>query len=400
MTILHGMTWDHPRGYDPLVACSRLWREQTGVEVVWDKRSLQDFESYPVEELARRYDLIVIDHPHVGQVTAEGCLMPLDIAGFEAERDDLARHSVGPSWRSYAWQGRQWALPIDAATLVQAWRPDLIAAPARRWSDVIDLARRGLVQCPLLPPHSLMMLYTLAANLGRPCDPEAPAPFETEAGLAAIDAMHELVGHVDAACFALDPIAVSEAMAAASSAIACVPYVYGYCSYARDGFRPRRLAFADIPSFGGEGPIGSTLGGTGLAVSARSRHGADAVRFAYWVASADVQRGPYAAAGGQPAHALAWEDDAVNRATPDFYRATRATLEGAWLRPRFDGYMSFQHAASLRLNEGLKAREPGRGLIRALNALLAESRRARPATDAHETDTTLRRKTAQRGNSP
>ena len=66
---LKGMTWSHPRGFDPLVACAAAWREATGVEIVWDKRSLQDFESYPVEELARRYDLIVIDHPHVGQIT-------------------------------------------------------------------------------------------------------------------------------------------------------------------------------------------------------------------------------------------------------------------------------------------------------------------------------------------
>ena len=50
--------------------------------------------------------------------------------------------------------------------------------------------------------------------------------------------------------------------------------------------------------------------------------------------------------GGQPGHAAAWEDDAVNRAAADFYRATRQTLEGAWVRPRHDGYMHFQHAAS------------------------------------------------------
>ena len=50
-TVLRGMTWSHPRGYDPLVACSALWKAKTGVEVSWDKRSLQDFESFPVEEL-------------------------------------------------------------------------------------------------------------------------------------------------------------------------------------------------------------------------------------------------------------------------------------------------------------------------------------------------------------
>src|SRR5262245_26541956 len=115
------MTWNHARGYDPMVACARLWKEKTGIAIDWDKRSLQDFESFPVQELARAYDLIVIDHPHVGQITAEGCLEPLDGAGRQAELIVLSNASVGRSYPSYTWQGRQWAFPIDAATQVQAW---------------------------------------------------------------------------------------------------------------------------------------------------------------------------------------------------------------------------------------------------------------------------------------
>ncbi len=128
---LKGMTWSHPRGYDPMVACSAIWYARHGVAIEWDKRSLQDFESFPVEELARAYDLIVIDHPHVGQITGEHCLLPLDVEGREAERAAMAAGSVGRSWPSYHYDGRQWAFPIDAATQVLAWRPDLIAAPRR-----------------------------------------------------------------------------------------------------------------------------------------------------------------------------------------------------------------------------------------------------------------------------
>ncbi len=153
---LKGMTWNHPRGYDPMVACARLWQEQTGVAVSWDKRSLQDFETYPVEELARAYDLIVIDHPHVGQITRETCLAPLDRPEKAAEADALRAGSLGASFPSYTWKGRQWALPIDAAAQVQAFRPDLLAAPPARWDEVMELARRGLVLLPLRAPHSLM----------------------------------------------------------------------------------------------------------------------------------------------------------------------------------------------------------------------------------------------------
>ena len=73
-------------------------------------------------------------------------------------------------------------------------------------------------------------------------------------------------------------------MARAGLAIACAPLIYGYVSYAGAGFRPHRLHFADIPAFGAQGPIGSALGGTGLAVSAFCAHATAAADFAYWVA--------------------------------------------------------------------------------------------------------------------
>ncbi|WP_027135660.1 extracellular solute-binding protein [Geminicoccus roseus] len=374
MTVtLKGMTWSHPRGYDPMVACSRIWRERTGVEIAWDKRSLQDFESFPVDELARAYDLIVIDHPHVGQVTAENCLMPLDVQGREDERTALAKASVGPSYRSYTWQGRQWAFPIDAATQVQAWRPDLLPSAPTRLDQVMDLAREGRVLLPLRSPHALMAFDTLAANLGQPCATEKGDLIEEAAGTEVWECLRQLAELVDPACFAMDPIACSERMSEQGSTIACMPYSYGYVSYALQGFRPHRLAFADIPAAGSAGPVGGTLGGTGIAVSARTSQPEAALDFAYWIASAEVQRGPYAAAGGQPGNALAWEDPAVNEPVGNFYLDTRATLEGSYLRPRHDGYMAFQAQASERISQGLQAREAAATVLADLNRMFRAS---------------------------
>jgi multiple sugar transport system substrate-binding protein len=375
---LKGMTWNHPRGYLPLEAASREWEQRTGVAVSWDKRSLQDFESFPVELLAREYDLIIIDHPHVGQITAEACLTPLDVAGREAEREDLARHSVGQSYASYTWEGRQWAFPVDAATQVQAYRPDRLPTPLARWSEVVELARRGRVAIPLRPPHSLMTFYSLAANLGSPCAVTGRRLIGEAEGATVWELMQELSSLVAESCFGMDPISASEEMSRADSAIDCVPLMYGYVSYAADGFRPARLAFADIPAAGTAGPVGSALGGTGLAVSTFSPHRAEALDFVYWVASGPVQKTLYASAGGQPGHGLAWEDDAVNRPVHDFYRATRRTLEGAYVRPRHDGAMAFQEAASQLLVEGLRARRTAGGVVAGLNALFADSKAPDP----------------------
>jgi multiple sugar transport system substrate-binding protein len=374
---LAGMTWNHPRGYDPLVAAAETWRDRTGVSISWDKRSLQDFESYPIEELAARYDFIVIDHPHVGQVARESCLVPLDDSRHADAAAALANASVGASYASYRWNGRQWALPIDAATQVQAWRPDRLAAPAASWDQVRTLAKAGRVICPLRPPHSLMAFYTLCGNLGRACTTAGSGDHvDPETGIAAFALLRELSAAIDPACLDMDPIAVFERMAEDGSAIACAPLIYGYVSYARLGFRAARLAFADIPlAPGAAGPVGSVLGGTGIAVSARTAHAREAVNFAYWVAGAECQRGLYAEAGGQPGHAAAWEDASVNAAAGDFYRNTRRTLEGAWVRPRHDGYMAFQEKASERINRALRAGEAGERLIADLNALFRESLR-------------------------
>lgn len=370
MTItLKGMTWDHPRGYAPLDACSALWREQVGVDITWDRRSLQDFESFPVDELARRYDLIVIDHPHVGQITREGCLRPFDPNRVR----EIAEGSVGASFASYHWQGQQWALPIDAASQVLAWRPDRLETAPRNWEQVFELARVGRVALPMRAPHSLMCLYTLCAQRGAPGRVEGPELFDPAIAVEVCDHLRTLMQWVDPACYEMDPIAVFEAMGRPDAKIDCAPLIYSYVNYAYEGFRPTTLLFADIPHWQGQGPRGSALGGTGIAVSAQSAHPDEAFAFAHWVAGAEAQRGPFAAAGGQPGHAAAWNDATVNAASNDFYRATHATLDRAWVRPRHDGYMPFQHAASERFSSGLRSGEPASGLIAELNRMFRQS---------------------------
>ena len=367
--ILKGMTWDHPRGYGPLEACSALWKERTGIELSWDRRSLQDFESYPVEKLARQYDLIVIDHPHIGQLTREDCLLPFE--GYDLE--EISRGTVGKSFPSYEWQGRQWALPIDAAAQILAWRPDRLINAPTGWDEVLELARDGRVALPMRAPHSLMCLYTLCAQLGSPGCVEGPDLFDLSVGAEVCARLRALTRHIDPVCYMQDPIAMLEQMARPEATIDCVPLIYGYVNYACAGFRPVRIGFADIPTIDGRPPAGSALGGTGMAISAFSAYQAEAVAFALWVAGPEAQRGPFAAAGGQPGHTTAWDDDAVNATTHNFYSATRLTLEGAWVRPRHDGYMRFQHAASERLVQGLQSGEPGRALIADINRMFRES---------------------------
>ena len=56
-----------------------------------------------------------------------------------------------------------------------------------------------------------------------------------------------------------------------------------------------------------------------------------------------------------------------------FYRDTRRTLEASWVRPRHNGYMGFQDAASKRLNAGLLGKESPALIVAEINRLYRES---------------------------
>lgn len=358
---LKGMTWDHPRGYDPLVATSREYgKMHPGVQITWQKRSLQAFADFPVEQLAAEYDLMVIDHPHVGSAAAQGCWVAFD--SFSGRRDDLetlAAQSLGGSHESYCYGGRQWALAIDAATQVACHRPDLLAHPPRTWAEVIDLAKEGRVLWPIKPVDALMSFFTLAANRDAPCrtDGALGKPLTSrEDTLATLNLLESLARHIPRECLNLNPIEVYERLSAADNRqfVYC-PLGYGYTNYSREGFRPHLLKFVNITeTTPGAGPHGSTIGGTGMAVSSRSSHIDVAVDYACWMASAGCQRDLYFDAGGQPANAAAWDDDHCNAVALDFFRGTRATLDHVYLRPRYAGYLRFQDAGGTIINGFLR----------------------------------------------
>lgn len=338
---LRGMTWSHIRGYDPMIVTSERFAEaHPGVDFVWEQRSLQAFADQPIGTMSNHYDLMVIDHPHVGEAAASGELLAMDGQGYDTELAQLADQSAGVSHPSYEFSGRQWALAIDAATPISIYRPDLTDAAPAQWDDVIKLAEQGQVIWPIKPINALMSLFNQLANLGKPFGENGQGA-DRDMGLIALDGMRAVARYLHAPCFSMDPIGAYEWLTVRSSH-AYVPYLYGYSNYSRHGFRPHLVQAANIPAYGAAGPKGSPIGGTGIAVSARSKHPALALEYAFWIASAECQRGLYFDAGGQPANRIAWEDPSCNAASSNFFSATWDSLEQSWLRPRHHGYMAFQ----------------------------------------------------------
>ena len=155
---LKGLTWDHPRGYAPLIGgASEYEQHHPGVRVRWDRRTLREFGEAPIEQYIDRYDLIIVDHPFVGFAAAHRVLVDLGPFLNAEEKLQFEQDSVGPSWRSYWYADGLWALPIDAATQVASYRSDLLERSALAVDN--ELASDLVVLTPgaevaLLPPVS------------------------------------------------------------------------------------------------------------------------------------------------------------------------------------------------------------------------------------------------------
>lgn len=352
MTTLRGITWDHPRGYDCVARASAEYAARFGVEVRWEKHPLSAFEAAPIEQLAANYDLMVLDHPHIPEAVDRGAVAQLDGHGFDEQLTELASQSVGPSHATYSHHGHQYGLATDSAAQVAVYRPDLISEPPRDWDGVLELARDGRVMWPGHPVHALSSLVTLTANAGAPPVSESGVFLDEQVAPEALDLLHRLVELVPVESLEQNPIMAAEAMAAGDRYV-YMPLSYGYVNYSQRGFRQNRLRHIDIPR-GVAGVAGSQIGGAGVAVSATATDLNASRAFALWLASADVQRGVYYDNGGQPGYAPAWDDDRLNEDSLDFFRGTRATLEGASVRPRFAGWPAFQNRASVWTHQALR----------------------------------------------
>jgi multiple sugar transport system substrate-binding protein len=338
MTGFVGLTWDHPRGREALQSAGFA-------PLRWETHSLEGFESSPIEQLAERYDLIVLDHPHLGDALAADCLRPLHEIFDTDELDAWTAGSVGPSAASYVVDGHAWALPLDAATQVSARRPDLVAEPPLTWADALAL------DAPVAPsvagPHAFLSFCSIAVSLGGdlgrgPGGDLAGDFFAPDVAGEALEILGALARRAPAAAAELNPIGLLELMSTTDE-LAYVPLVYGYVTYSP------RVAFGAPPRGVG---TGSTIGGTGIAITRRSEPSAGLVEHLRWLMSDEAQLRFIPTHSGQPSARSAWTDAAVDAAAGGFYSATLSTIEHSWVRPRFAGYVPFQSEASALIRDG------------------------------------------------
>jgi multiple sugar transport system substrate-binding protein len=346
--VLNGITWGHSRGITPLLAAAQRFNElHPHVTINWKKRTLQEFADFPLEKLVNDYDLLIIDHPWVGCAAATGCVLPLEQYVPASYLQNQHENTVGESHISYYYDHHQWAFAIDAATPAASYRADLLqqhrVQVPQTWEDVMALAKDGKVAVPAIPIDILMNFYMFCIAVGETPFQQTDRVVSKAAGVQALETMRELYSRVDKKMFTCNPIKVAELMSTTNDYWYC-PFAYGYSNYARPGYAQYLLTYANLVHFGNR-RLRSTIGGTGLAVSAFTKHKKEAVDFAAWICSEECQQTLYVQHGGQPGHLKAWTNSMANLLTGNYFQTVLPVMQNGYMRPRYNGYLHFQDEA-------------------------------------------------------
>lgn len=353
MITLRGITWENPRGYDPLVAAAEAWMtDNPSCEIIWEQLPWYQFEDKILASLAAEeayYDLIMFDHPWVGKLSSEGWLIPLDELYGPEYVQQLEKRIIAPSVESYEWDGHLWALPLDAASHAALYRSDLVDGHNLpiTWEAV-----GKWVQEYHHPPHQYGLVLSLEGVLGNclflsmmaglghaPYLDEANPTFDHTAAEYVLTLVKSLISYTPPGSTHWGPWDIFEHISNQND-VGYSPSIFAYVNYFSGRPHAHHLKLGPVPAFAGQSFGRPILGGVGLGISSTCRNVEEAGRYARYLASDDVQRRVFPNNSGQPAARIAWRDVEINFAANQFYMDLSTNMKSAYIRPR---YPAFHH---------------------------------------------------------
>ncbi|MEE9361689.1 MAG: ABC transporter substrate-binding protein [Cellulophaga sp.] len=378
MIELKGIAWDHPRGYEPLRAASQVFSNHyPNISIKWDIRSLKEFGDTPIEDLIDAYDFITVDHPYMGQAAKDELLLPLNKNISNSILEALADQYVGPSFQSYQYNEHLYALPIDAAALVAAYRADLLKnlglCPPQTRTELKkfykEIPNGYSVAWPLCATDLWCSFLTLCAQDGGH-DFIKDNKIDENLGSSVLDELKYHLEYLHPKSIQWNPIQVLDQMGQEEKIIYS-PYLFGYTNYGRKGYSKHRLDFSNSP-INAKNNISTILGGVGLAISSKCSHVSEALKYLDYVTNANTQKGLYTKNAGQPAGLEAWENKENNILCNNFFKNTMKTMNSVYVRPQYPGWNLFQEQGAELLHKGLQKDIPSNKLIRKLNELATD----------------------------
>jgi multiple sugar transport system substrate-binding protein len=373
---LKGISWDHKRGYDPLVKTAEEFHKiHPDICVSWAKRSLREFGNYSVEKLAEAYDLLIIDHPFSGEAFSKNLYVHLDTCIDSRCFERIKRQEIGKVFQSYNYEGRQMAFPVDAAAIVSASRDDMLAANGLHRPQTLrevfllreKLPKSVQIYTALCPVDIWCVFLSLcAAETGAELLHSVKG-FDENMAQRQMETLRRLAGISGGNPFEMDPIVVLDAMAQQDD-VAYSPFLFGYVNYSIKGNYRNTVNFYDAPLWK-DAKSAPILGGAGIAISANCNSIDAAAKYVEYVCQPDVQQNIYFFSGGQPGQRDAWLSEENNRISNGFFKNTLRTIENAYLRPRNPGWNTFQEIASEILCEGVLSKNNPKNVIQKINEL-------------------------------
>ena len=260
---------------------------------------------------------------------------------------------MGSTFKSYILDNKLLAVPIDAATPVPSWRPDLIEKNDLQipstWEELISMADKKHVVMPGFGAdlflNWLMLLHALDAHPFESVDNIA----EKGKALEAAYLLKRLAEPMPKEIVNWNPITIAEMMTREDKFAYC-PFAYSYGNYCRHSFVDKPLRYGNLVKLY-EKPLKSILGGTGISISTGCKEIELALDFSLYCASADTQSNIYTYAGGQPVRKEAWSAPNLMSFTGQFFSDSYLSHKNALVRPRYNGYVALQEKAGVYLQQ-------------------------------------------------
>ncbi len=352
MKKLSGITWQNPRGYNPLAASAKSYMEKhPGIEIIWEQQPWYQFENTILESLAKadgRYDIIMFDHPWTGKLAKENWLLPWDTLVSPAYIQDLKNRVVYPSTESYELDNHLWALPLDAACHTSLYRQDLINSSElpSTWEAIEAWAKDHHK-----PPHQYglvlsvegvlgnCLFLSMMAGLGYPAchDPNQPT-CDKEAAEYVLSLLKCLLQYVPDGSTHWGPWDIYDHLCAANDVTYC-PSIFAYVNYFQGvSAQGNQLRLGLVPRFETKETGRPILGGVGLGIAHSCLHIEEAVAYGRYLMSDDVQYDIFPTHDGQPATQNVWNDKAINNQFNNFYNDHHLNMKHAYIRPRYAGF--------------------------------------------------------------
>lgn len=359
---LRGLAWDHPRATVPFSGELKRAGSNKSIVVHWSVRSLHEFEMGDLDRWGDDFDVVMIDHPTIGQAIKDGGLLSIDeVLGDEAICR-LRASILSKAFECYSYEGSQWAIPIDVSAHVGAYCPQTITAQNLpvTWSDVLSLGRDGVsIAVPLKGSHAFLSLQAIGRAQGALSDDRNVDEMQrwilSEESVPAIETLVQLSKMRKFVGLGMDPIGVYELLARGE--VTFSPLIFGYVTYAwrRWSKLPYEVAYCSAPKWTDSGRFGSILGGVGLAVTRNCSSKENVAELLHLLTDLDVEGWCIGARGGQPASVKWWDNPHPVESVRSFYQNTRATVEDAWIRPIGVGYPKLQFVVGSLIEQCLVA---------------------------------------------